>query len=528
MGDCDDSESDINPGATEVCDAADTDEDCDGYVDDFDPSVDASTQDTWYDDDDGDGYGDPADAALSCDELSGRVADDSDCDDSSSASHPGGTEVCDLEDNDCDGTVDNDPTDGDWYATDNDADGFGAVGTMALRCSGSDNDWDCDDRDGYEPRVADAVNGSAAGVGTLDDPYDSIQDAIDVADVCVIVYAGTYNEALDFDGKDLRVKGVDGADLTIVDATGMGAPAVTFANGESAAAELSGVTLSGGEGYHERTSSSSSCGSSETCTEYYDNYCGGGIYIKGADPSVVDVVVSENLLPENSITESGNDTYYVYSFGGGACLRNTSSTFSAVDFYANTAGTGGGVYVDASTVFTMESGMVTGNAADDGGGFFVDGGEVALNNLAIVANTAVGAGGAIAAADGVVDGVFMTLADNSATAGLSLGLSDGAAASFDSSIFSGDDASVALVTVTSGTLAASYCAAYNAAGAEYDGVTDPTGTGGNIAANPKYIGSGDYHLQSSSPCVNTGDPAETDNDGSRADMGAFGGPGGGW
>jgi hypothetical protein len=45
---------------------------------------------------------------------------------------------------------------------------------------------------------------------------------------------------------------------------------------------------------------------------------------------------------------------------------------------------------------------------------------------------------------------------------------------------------------------------------------------GNIEANPLFAGaSGDYRLQASSPCRDTGNPSQTDPDGSRVDMGAL-------
>ena len=84
LGDCDDDDFDINPGAQEVCDADDTDEDCDGLVDDEDPSVDTSTgSGTWYVDADGDGYGDASSSGEPlCDTpSSGYVSDNTDCDD---------------------------------------------------------------------------------------------------------------------------------------------------------------------------------------------------------------------------------------------------------------------------------------------------------------------------------------------------------------------------------------------------------------------------------------------------------------
>jgi len=58
-----------------------------------------------------------------------------------------------------------------------------------------------------------------------------------------------------------------------------------------------------------------------------------------------------------------------------------------------------------------------------------------------------------------------------------------------------------------------------------------TGTG-NINTNPQFSNPNvdNYHINHSSPCSDTGnpDPMYNDYDGSRNDMGAFGGPGGRW
>ena len=44
---------------------------------------------------------------------------------------------------------------------------------------------------------------------------------------------------------------------------------------------------------------------------------------------------------------------------------------------------------------------------------------------------------------------------------------------------------------------------------------------GNINVDPLFAGAGDYSLQPGSPCIDTGDPADTDADATTADMGAF-------
>ncbi|HOF60271.1 MAG TPA: right-handed parallel beta-helix repeat-containing protein [Candidatus Latescibacteria bacterium] len=57
----------------------------------------------------------------------------------------------------------------------------------------------------------------------------------------------------------------------------------------------------------------------------------------------------------------------------------------------------------------------------------------------------------------------------------------------------------------------------------YSDVQGGWGGTGNIDADPLFVSAatGDYRLQPASPCIDTGDPATTDLDGTRADMGAF-------
>lgn len=92
-GDCNDSRADINPGEQEVCDFRDND--CDG-LDDEGLTVVA------YSDDDKDGYGDPSLPLTVCTTI-GLSTDNTDCNDHDKDVHPGATETCWGEDDNCDG-----------------------------------------------------------------------------------------------------------------------------------------------------------------------------------------------------------------------------------------------------------------------------------------------------------------------------------------------------------------------------------------------------------------------------------------
>ncbi len=105
-GDCDDQRAEIHPGATEVCDAVATDEDCDGRSDDADPGVDPTTFQTGHPDAEGDGLGDSIASTSACILPAELLADGSACDDQDPERSPLAIEAVDGLDNDCDGLTD--------------------------------------------------------------------------------------------------------------------------------------------------------------------------------------------------------------------------------------------------------------------------------------------------------------------------------------------------------------------------------------------------------------------------------------
>ncbi len=124
--DCDDTDPNTGPGATEICDGRDND--CDGTIDEDAMAVD------WFRDVDGDGYGEGDTAAMSsCEPPAGHVRQGGDCDDSNPNRSPGAPDRCDGVDDDCDGTVDEAALE---FAFFGDADGDGAGGTTpVLACA---------------------------------------------------------------------------------------------------------------------------------------------------------------------------------------------------------------------------------------------------------------------------------------------------------------------------------------------------------------------------------------------------------
>ncbi|MFZ5482495.1 MAG: MopE-related protein [Myxococcota bacterium] len=136
--DCDDTEILAYTGATETCDSVDND--CDG-------SVDEGVTTTYYRDNDGDNYGNPASSVASCSRPTGYVTNANDCNDGEIAAYTGAVEVCDSVDNDCDGSTDEGVTS--TYYRDADGDSYGTSSTSVNACSTPSgyvtNSTDCND-----------------------------------------------------------------------------------------------------------------------------------------------------------------------------------------------------------------------------------------------------------------------------------------------------------------------------------------------------------------------------------------------
>lgn len=173
-GDCDDTNMTVHPDADEyACD--DIDSNCNSSLTD-------GSKDTWYADLDNDGYGNPDSTLEDCDQPTGHVDNDGDCNDGDATINPDAEEDCiGGVDDDCNGIVDDGPDSTTWY-TDSDNDSFGDPDNPVAVCDDSvpegtvSDNTDCDDTD---PNV----NPDAAEVcgNEVDDNCNDIidDDAVD-------------------------------------------------------------------------------------------------------------------------------------------------------------------------------------------------------------------------------------------------------------------------------------------------------------------------------------------------------------
>jgi len=193
--DCDDNVATTHPGATEECNGVD--DDCANGADD------GLTFQSWYDDVDGDGYGNPITEVSSCDDLSlTHTLDGSDCNDASaSLNHadtdgdtvdscagdcndtdpavvPGAVELCnDMDDNCVDG-IDEGLDKTSWYI-DADLDGYGDPLTEFSSCFDQSathilDGTDCDDQDAAANHDDNDVDGVDSCSGDCNDADPAI------------------------------------------------------------------------------------------------------------------------------------------------------------------------------------------------------------------------------------------------------------------------------------------------------------------------------------------------------------------
>lgn len=176
-----------------------------------------------------------------------------------------------------------------------------------------------------------------------------------------------------------------------------------------------------------------------------------------------------------------------------------------VEMIDNSAGSGGALQAVQDTWLDLANLVVAGNRAEQSGG-----------GLQLVA----------------VNGVLANLvvAGNAAPSAAGIELGDIADLEVYNSIVTGNGESEGVLATEEAPGYWKYNNVYDNQGGDYAGMASPIGAEGNISRPPGFLDAAgfDFHLEPDSECVDAGDPELDDADGTRSDMGAYGGPGGEW
>jgi beta propeller repeat protein len=320
--------------------------------------------------------------------------------------------------------------------------------------------------------------------------YSSIQQAIDDCNDgdTVIISPGVYYETINFGGRDIMVTSTDPNNpkvvgYTIINADGDGT-VVTFENGESPRAVLTGFTITGGVGTLQE-------GSSETYKRLY----GGGILCTRGSPTITRNVITNNHGPY--VDELVGDTWRsIYSYGGGIYYSG-GGLISHNVIHNNSAYEGGGICGNA----VVTNNIIYGNSAVYGGGVYVY--YSPLENNTIVGNDC-----SMEPEYGYGGNVYVWLDYEGATIVRNNIVCD---AGSGGGIFYGGGlrGDMILFNDVWNNVPANYGfqdpRTYDSI---YGEAADLTGQFGNISSDPLFLDAWNrnFHVQSTSPCVSAGDP----------------------
>ena len=333
----------------------------------------------------------------------------------------------------------------------------------------------------------------------------------------VIVEPGTYYETINFSGKNIILTSTDPNDPnvvagTVIDADGDGST-VTFDNGETSEAVLTGFTITGGFGTLNGD-----------LNPEIRILWGGGVYCFRASPTITKNVFTGNHAPSEVVGDI-EDLLLGYGAAIGGVEANPTITRNIIN--GNTTYAGAGIFILGDPI--ISNNLIYGNSAYIGGGVIMFGGS--LSNNTIAGNDASFQGGAQ-----IGGNVYIVFSPDIAPPRILNNIIFGATSG--GGIFWEGDYQGSLIKFNNvwNNTPGNYGFANPGTGElTFDGRADQTGINGNISQDPLFVDvqTDDYHLQTGSPCVNTGDPGiipalgETDFDGelrmyaARIDIGAY-------
>jgi len=208
----------------------------------------------------------------------------------------------------------------------------------------------------------------SAGDINVPGDYPMIQDAIDAAfsGDRILVADGTYYENIDFIGKEIEVRSVNGLPSVVIDGNG-GGNGCQIKNGEGPGAILAGFVL---------TNCAQGIYCNSTSPRLEDLSLTGnvqGLQIYKGSPFVVGCTISNNtadpVVNVYQSTTSFTECVIENNTGRGMTLDGTNATLLRCKFFNNvSSGSGGGVYCDNGDAAVFTDCDIMGNWASSGGG----------------------------------------------------------------------------------------------------------------------------------------------------------------
>lgn len=228
---------------------------------------------------------------------------------------------------------------------------------------------------------------------------------------------------------------------------------------------------------------------------------GGGVYAFSFSESGTagTVAITHNIIRQNSAPRHGGGVWVV-SQSNSATAGQVIASDNTIQGNTVTTGSGGGIvaasFSNTGTTgqVTVVNNIVTGNSAKCGGGVYAASYSTSgTSGTAILTNNTVTNNTATSGDDGIPDGGGVWVAyGTSGTVNVYNNIIWGNTAQ------DGGDISLLLY---SGVGVAN---AYNNDYTNMTGIGSWTNSGGNINADPLFVGGGDFHLRSSSPCLDMG------------------------
>ncbi|MCP4571217.1 MAG: S8 family serine peptidase [bacterium] len=229
---------------------------------------------------------------------------------------------------------------------------------------------------------------------------------------------------------------------------------------------------------------------------------GGGIYLEQAG-GTASLTMTGGEVSGNTSRERGSG---VFQLGGTADLTRVHVHDNVRSTLATFAG-GGGLSFDGATV-VADSMTVLDNTAHNGAGFlFENCPDAQVTNSVLAGNASDYYGGAIAYQNCTAGGsIGNTIADNAAPAAGAGGIYVATTAfTMANTILALNTGGTSLgngLGLASGSAAVSCSDVWGNANADWSGLTDPTGTDGNISADPQlcHVDTRDFTVGNTSPC----------------------------